>query len=68
MSAPATPAEVRVQLSGEDGNVFSIVGRVTKALRRAGFAQAADEYGRAALACDSYDAVLRLTMATVDVQ
>ena len=26
----------RVQLSGEDGNAFSIIGSVSKALRRAG--------------------------------
>ena len=26
--------DVEVQLSGEDGNVFSIIGRIAKALRR----------------------------------
>jgi len=28
--------DVTVQLSGEDGNAFAILGRVTKALRRGG--------------------------------
>lgn len=31
--------EVEVQLSGEDGNAFDILGRVAKALRRAGVEQ-----------------------------
>lgn len=26
--------EIKVQLSGEDGNAFSVIGRVTKALRK----------------------------------
>jgi hypothetical protein len=28
--------DIEVQLAGEDGNAFFIIGRVTKALRRAG--------------------------------
>lgn len=59
--------EVKVQLTGEDGNVFGIIGKVTKALRRAGHADGAKAFSDAAFAAESYDAVLRLCMETVDV-
>ena len=36
--------DVRVSLVGEDGNAFAILGRVSKALRRAGFVDVADEF------------------------
>lgn len=32
--------EIEVQLVGEDGNAFAIMGRVTKAMRRAGLPKA----------------------------
>ena len=35
MSQPRYP-DVVVQLSGQDGNAFAVMGAVTKALRRAG--------------------------------
>lgn len=58
---------VDVELSGEDGNVFLIVGRVARALRRAGHADAADEFSAAVKQCGSYDEVLQLAMHTVAV-
>jgi len=36
--------DVRVRLVGEDGNAFAIMGRVSKALRRAGLVDIADEF------------------------
>ena len=60
--------DVCVQLTGRDGNVFSIIANVTRALKKAGEAQAADQFAKDAMSCDSYDAVLRLCMQTVDVQ
>ena len=63
-----TTQEVTVELTEQDGNVFSIIGRVSKALNRAGFRSEAEEYAKKALACKSYDEVLRLTMETVDVE
>jgi hypothetical protein len=36
--------DVRVKLVGEDGNAFAIMGRVSKALRRAGLVDVADEF------------------------
>lgn len=58
---------VQVQLVGEDGNAFAIIGRVSRALKRAGHREAATEWCAAAMACGSYDALLRLAMETVDV-
>ena len=62
-----TYPHVHVQLTGTDGNVFAIIGTVARALRRDVGAAAANAFTSAALACGSYDAVLRLAMATVDV-
>ena len=59
--------EVEVQLSGEDGNVFAIIGRITGALKRAGHRDAANEFGKSALGAGSYDEVLQLAMRTVTV-
>ena len=65
MRLPKYP--ISVQLSGFDGNAFSIMGRVTKAMRRAGCTQAEiDEYIDASKAGD-YDNLLRVAMDTVHV-
>ena len=36
--------DVRVRLVGEDGNAFAILGRASKALKRAGLVDVADEF------------------------
>jgi len=53
---------VEVQLVGLDGNVFSIIGRVSKALERGGFRDLAKEFRERALASGSYDEVLQLVL------
>lgn len=57
-----------VKLSGEDGNVFNIIGRVTKALRRAGQPDKAKEFVQKATSSESYDAVLQLCFDYVEVE
>lgn len=57
----------KVKLIGQDGNVFAIIGRVSAALKKAGFPEKAKEFADAAFKADSYDAVLRLCMKYVDV-
>lgn len=60
--------EVTVPLVGEDGNAFAIMGRVHKALRRAGVPpEQIEEYRKEATSGD-YDNLLRVTMAWVDVE
>jgi len=54
--------KVKVPLVGEDGNAFSIIGRVSRALRRAGNPpEVVDEYKRRCTSGD-YDNLLRVTM------
>jgi len=59
--------DVVVQLTGRDGNVFSIIGRIAQALREHGHPAAATQFANAAGSCGSYDEVLRLAMRTVTV-
>lgn len=57
-----------VQLSGEDGNVFSIIGRCSRALKKAGLPEQAEEFCKEAMSAGSYDEVLRLAMKYCDVK
>ncbi len=59
--------EVTVQLSGEDGNAFAIVGRVHTALRRACSVDAAAEFTTEAMS-GNYDHVLQTCMKWVNVK
>jgi hypothetical protein len=58
--------DVVVQLSGEDGNAFAIMGRVRKALRLGGHGDLVDEYTSKAKSGD-YDHLLQVTMEYVEV-
>ena len=58
--------DIQVQLTGQDGNAFAILGRTTGALRRAGLPQEEiDDYVAEATSGD-YDHLLHTTMAWVD--
>lgn len=66
MSAPRH--DVTVSLIGEDGNAFAIMGAVTKALKAAGVdSDDIKAYRDDAMAGD-YDHLLRVTMATVNIE
>lgn len=58
---------VKVHLTGVDGNVFAIIGEVSRALKKAGHVDAAKEFSAAAMSCSSYDEVLVLCIETVEV-
>ena len=59
--------EVEVELVGQDGNAFAIMGRVTTAMRRAGISQEErDQYMAEAMSGD-YDNLLCVTMNWVTV-
>lgn len=58
--------QVYVQLTGEDGNAFSILGRVQGALRRAGVSAEERAQFVAEATSDDYDHLLRTVMAWVD--
>jgi len=55
------------QLTGVDGNVFVIIGTVSKTLKRAGLDDKAKEFSNKAMQQESYDNVLRLCFEYVDV-
>lgn len=66
MTAPIYP-DIKVQLTGRDGNAFAILGAVTKALRHGGLPE-----DRCALFVEEatsgdYDNVLATAMKWVDV-
>jgi hypothetical protein len=57
-----------VQLTGNDGNAFAIMGSVRSALRRAGATkEQIDEYSNASMSGD-YDNLLRVAMEWVEVE
>ena len=60
--------EVQVQLTGEDGNAFAILGRVLAAMRAAGIPAAEREAYRINAMRGDYDHLLRVTMQTVEVK
>jgi hypothetical protein len=60
--------DVHVQLSGKDGNVFAIIGRVRKALRKGGANQEQlDDFTKEVMNAGSYDDALITVMRWVDV-
>lgn len=59
--------DVHVQLTGEDGNIFFISGRVTRALRRAGYAQEVSQFAEELTSCGSYEEALEVVERWVDV-
>jgi len=59
--------DVTVRLVGESGNAFVIMGKVISALKRAGHADAVDEYTAEAESGD-YDNLLTVTMRWVNVE
>lgn len=59
--------DIEVELIGNDGNAFSIMGAVSKALRRAGATkEELDEYMKESMSGD-YDNLLRTAMKWVNV-
>lgn len=57
----------KCKLSGSDGNVFVIIGNVSRCLRKAGMHDKAKEFQERAMQSSSYDAVLSLCFDYVDV-
>lgn len=58
---------VKVQLTGEDGNAFFIMGRVSGALKRGGHPELATEFIKEAVKGD-YDHLLRTVMEYVETE
>ena len=66
VTQPAT--DVKVKLVGEDGNAFNILGKVSRALKQAGYSDDfIREYQNQAMSGD-YDNLLMVTMSFVEVE
>jgi hypothetical protein len=57
----------RCRLTGTDGNIFALLGRVMACLKKAGQPADAAEVSRRVMACASYHDALRVLMEYVDV-
>lgn len=60
--------DITVQLTGEDGNAFSILGRVIRALKRGKVPQEEIEVFKKEATSGDYDHLLVTCMQWVDVQ
>jgi hypothetical protein len=67
MSEPRFP-DVTVQLTGEDGNAFFIMGRVAAALRKAGASRDEISQYHDEAKLGDYDNLLRVTMDWVNAR
>ena len=56
----ATKTKPEVTLSGQDGNVFNLIGICSKALRRAGQTAEATEMSEKVFASGSYEEALQI--------
>lgn len=59
--------DIEVELVGNDGNAFAIMGAVSKALRRAGATPEELEQYRSESTSGDYDNLLRVAMDWVEV-
>lgn len=65
-STPKT--DIRVRLTGEDGNIFFILGRVREALRRGGRPDLVPEVTAAVTSSRSYEEALARIIEFVEVE
>lgn len=60
--------DISVQLVGQDGNVFNLMGVVIRALRENGFGDEVDDFVSEVTSSKSYHEALTVMMSWVDVQ
>lgn len=58
----------KCKLIGEDGNIFYILGRVSRVLKESGRDNQAKECSDRVMAAGSYDEALRIVMEYVDIE
>lgn len=59
--------DIEVQLTGTDGNAFAIIGKVAKALRRAGVSKEVEEQFIDEATAGDYNHVIATAMRWVEV-
>ena len=58
----------QMQLLGEDGNIFAILGRASRLLNRAGMKAQSDEMFRRVTACEDYNKALNIISEYVETE
>lgn len=59
--------KIEVRLIGEDGNIFNLVGKVTRELKRAGYDEEAKELPNRVFKSESYDEALMIISEYVEI-
>lgn len=67
MSLSVKHPDISVQLTGQDGNVFNLMGVVIRALRSNGFGDEVDDFVSEVTSSKSYHEALAVMMQWVDV-
>ena len=67
MSLSVKHPDISVQLTGQDGNVFNLMGVVIRALRSHGFGDEVDDFISEVTSSKSYHEALAVMMQWVDV-
>ena len=67
MSLSVKHPDISVQLTGQDGNVFNLMGVVIRALRSNGFGDEVDDFISEVTSSKSYHEALAVMMQWVDV-
>ncbi len=65
---PRKPQKPQMELLGQDGNIFGIMGRASRPLKRAGQHEQADEMISRVTACGSYDEALNIISEYVETE
>lgn len=62
------PQKPKMELTGQDGNIFGIMGRASRLLKRAGQHEQADEMVSRVTACGNYDEALNIISEYVETE
>ena len=62
------PEKPQMDLLGQDGNIFSILGRASRLLKRAGRKEQSDEMFQRVTACGDYNKALHIISEYVDTE
>ncbi len=68
ISQEQAPQKPKMELLGQDGNIFGIMGRASRLLKRAGQQEQAEEMISRVTACGSYDEALNIISAYVETE
>ena len=58
---------IEVELVGQDGNIFNIVGIVTREMKRNGLQKESEELNNRVFGAESYEDALRIMSEYVDI-